>query len=180
MNAVRPKNYIVIKHALRDTNGLIGGVMFRGGYGIVEKDSKLHNQIKKLPLIKGQPELPLIALRDINFIIRTRDVELIYGKDIYREYRRILEETVEKERQVVKEEEIAERVADTSLCKFATKTSDGFCDLKAMAKSPAGYCKKHILHDPEIEAIAKINIPKMMTKQEKRELKERILAKLEA
>jgi hypothetical protein len=178
MKEARQKNYVVIKHALKDVNGLINGVMFRGGYAVVEKDSKIYSQIKKLPLIKNQPELPLLALKDLKFIMRPRDVELIYGKQIYNKYKQLLDAFVAEKKQ---EQKVLDEIkhVEQNGCTFISPNTKEICPYQAMKKSSVGYCKKHILHDPKIEEIAKLTIPKMMTKQEKRELKDRIIKKLE-
>ena len=67
----RVNEYVVIKHALKDMNGNLVGVKFRGGYAVVIKGGKAYKQLKMLPLVKGQPEFPLIFLRQLPFITRT-------------------------------------------------------------------------------------------------------------
>ena len=79
------KNYIVVKHPLRFFgNSFIAGLKFCNGYTVVEKDSKPHRDLKKNPMFKKSQEFGLSFLQKAGF--RTRDIELIFGKDIYYHY----------------------------------------------------------------------------------------------
>lgn len=77
------KNYIVIRHPIKGLNTNIGGVRFRDGYGVVEKDSKTYFHLKKIPAVKKFTEYPLDHLLKLKFITRKQDVKLIYGSDVY-------------------------------------------------------------------------------------------------
>ena len=66
----RDKEFVVIQHKIRDINGMINGVKFRGGYAVVEKDSKTYINLKKLPMLKNAPEYPLTHLSNLIFVTR--------------------------------------------------------------------------------------------------------------
>lgn len=91
-------NYIVIRHSLRGINSTICGVRFRDSYGVVEKDSKKHNELKRMPVFKGNYEYPLIFLMRLPFISRPLDIKQVYGQEVYSKY----VQAVEVERQQAK------------------------------------------------------------------------------
>lgn len=171
----RVREYVVIKHRLRDMNGNLCGVKFRGGYGVVEKGSKAYMQLRSLPLIKGQPEFPLLHLRKLPFVTRTQDIQVIYGRDIYYQYLHQLNAVVKEEQVVAKEEAKVVHVAAQGC---AAKTATGeLCKFEAIKGSPSGYCRKHILTDERLVEVG-IEVPKRLTSKEKGEWKDRIIEKL--
>jgi len=173
----RVGNYVVIKHQLRDMNGNIAGVKFRSGYAVVEKDSKIYNTIKKLPLLKNQPELPLLHLKDLPFITRALDVKLVYGPDVYNKYMSVLNEYLEQKK-VQDYQENEQKHIENNMCKHRS-SNDALCYYEAIPLSPGGFCKKHILHDPIVEELLGQKIPKRLANDEKREWKDRALQALE-
>lgn len=99
------REYIVIKHYLPGINGKIQGVTFRGSYGVVEKGSKMHRQLIRMPVFKNAREMPLTQLGNLPFITRSRDIENVYGRDVYTRYiRAILAE--QKEAELAKQAEV--------------------------------------------------------------------------
>ena len=78
----RSGEYIVIKHQLRGINYRVKGVRFRDGYAVVEKGSKTHAELKKIPLLQNAEEFELLHLRKLRFITRTADVKAVYGTDV--------------------------------------------------------------------------------------------------
>lgn len=178
MKKARTNEYVVIKHALKDTNGNIAGVRFRGGYAVVEKNSKIYKAVKSLPLIKNQPELPLISLRNLPFITRTLDIKIIFGPDIYTKYLEELNKQLEIEEKEAQEIAAIEHVEKHKLCVFRTVKGD-LCVMEALPLSPGGYCKRHILEDPKIGEATGLVIPKRLTNEEKKEWKEKALNRLE-
>lgn len=79
------KEYIVIRHPLRQVGNVwISGVKFVNGCGVVEKSSKIYRQLITNPLFKKRKELGLERLVDYGF--KTKDISLIFGKDIYYSY----------------------------------------------------------------------------------------------
>lgn len=77
--------YVLLRHPLKVTGNVwVMGVKFCNGYGIVEKDSKVHKNIARSPLFKKRKEFGLEFLNKAGF--RVKDVLLIWGKDIYYHY----------------------------------------------------------------------------------------------
>ena len=178
MEPVRPGDFVVIKHSLKDINGNVGGVKFRGGYAVVERNSKAYKLIKSLPLIKNQADLPLIHLRKLPFITRTLDVKLIYGPNVYIKYLEELHKEVEEENVIAKEEAEVVHKEKHNLCAYKTPNGN-LCANEALSTSPSKFCKRHLLDDPKIEEVTGLKIPKRLTNQEKKEWKEKALNRLE-
>lgn len=178
MERARPGDYVVIKHALKDTNGNIAGVRFRAGYAVVEKNSKAYKAVKCLPMIKNQPELPLISLRNLPFITRTLDIKLIFGADVYRKYITELDKELEIEAEIAAEVAAVEHVEKHKLCVFKTIKGE-LCAMEALAVSPGGYCKRHILEDPKVSEASGLVIPKRLTNDEKKTWKDKVINRLE-
>ncbi len=99
------RDYIVIKHFLRNVNYKINGVTFRDGYGVVERNSKAHRALRLIPFFKNGKELPLTELRNLKFITKTSDVRSVYGMDVYTHF--LAAETALKEKQTKDAEEAA-------------------------------------------------------------------------
>ncbi len=173
----RAREYVVLKHKLSDINENISGIKFRGGYCVVEKGSKQYLILKQLPLLRNQPEFPLIHLRKLKFITRTSDVNLVFGKDVFNHYMAELEEVLRQEQEVKDAEAAEAHVSKYSLCSHTT-AKGSLCQLEAMPGSPSKYCKMHILSDPKLEDLG-IKLPAIMTKEEKKKFKEIIINKLE-
>lgn len=178
MLSARPGDFVVIKHTLKDVNGNIAGVKFRGGYAVVEKNSKTYKAIKSLPLIKNQPDLPLITLRTLPFITRTIDVKIIFGAAVYSKYLAELHKEIEVEEVIAKEEAAIEHVEKHKLCVFKTVKGE-LCTMEALVLSPGGYCKRHLLEDPKVGEASGLTIPKRLTSAEKKEWKEKVINRLE-
>jgi len=170
------RNYVVIKHRLSGLNGSLCGVKFRNGYGVVVVGSKAYKQLKMLPFLKDAPEYPLIFLRKLQFVTRPMDVKIIYGQDVYYYYNKQLQEAVEKEKAISKVEEEVDHVENKG-CAFRTKTGE-LCKHEALKKSPSGYCRAHILHDPELEKYG-IHVPERLTFDERSKWKTKVINKLE-
>lgn len=174
----RVREYIVIKHKLAGINGLLCGVKFRDGYGVVEKGSKVYLQLMTLPLIKGQPTYPLSHLKKLPFVTRAQDVQTIYGQDIYVQYKKQIEPIIEQEiiehkiQQEFKHIEVEKRCSSTT-------SMDNLCRHEAWPSSKAGLCKLHILEEPNLEAIG-IRVPKRMTSSEKTQLRQKVCEKLDS
>lgn len=173
----RVNEYVVIKHALRDMNGNLAGVKFRGGYAVVAKGSKSYLQLKQLPLVKGQPEFPLLFLRELPFITRSADIKMVFGQDVYHQYVAQLTPVIEQE--VIKREEqaVITHMEINNKCAFTTVKGD-LCQREVFNKSPSKYCKAHLLEDPLLESVG-IVIPSRLTKDQKKEYKEKVINKLE-
>lgn len=172
----KERDYIVIKHRLSDIDGFIEGVKFRRGYGVVDKNSKAYIRLKKLPLIKDGLEFPIIHLKKLKFIIRNRDIETVYGKDVYIHFMNKYTEymTVKNEQDRVEAEN--QHLSDDVHCKY--RKDDGeLCKNEVCDVSPSQYCIPHLFKDPQLESL-NIKIPKMLTKDEKKELREKVIKKL--
>jgi hypothetical protein len=170
----RDRDYVVIKHKLSGINGLLCGVKFRDGYGVVEKGSKLYLQLRSLPFVKGQPEYPLIHLRKLPFVTRTQDVQTIYGQDIYVHYLKQLNPVVQDETIERQEAEYINHIS--TKCPVVTQLGK-LCAFAVVPGSPSGHCKHHILSDPKLVDLG-IIVPERLTRQEKSELKDKICEKL--
>lgn len=82
--SLRPE-YVVVKHPLQTTgNAWIMGVKFCNGVAVVAKNSKEHNTLKRSLLFKKRREFGLDWLPKFGF--RTKDVSLIFGKDVFYAY----------------------------------------------------------------------------------------------
>ncbi len=82
----RDRNYVVMKHSLRGIDGQIHNIKFRDGFAVVDKNSKAYRQLKSFPNLRNAKEFPLTFLRSLPFITRTRDIEMVYGRDVYLSY----------------------------------------------------------------------------------------------
>lgn len=169
--------YIIVKHKLPDVNSIISGIKFRGGYGVVIKDSKTYASLKRLPLLKGNEDLPLIHLRQLKFITRSQDVLTIYGKDIYTAYMKALNETLDTEaHEAHAKAEAAHMLSDK--CKFRTKLGT-LCVNEVHEKSPMEHCTFHLVEDIKLLELMNLKPNKIMTKTEKSEFKIKFYKKLE-
>jgi hypothetical protein len=174
----RVKNYVVIKHKLSGINGLLCGVKFREGYGVVELNSKLYIQLMSLPLIKGQPTYPLSHLKKLPFVTRSQDIQVIYGVDIYRQYMEQIKPIIEQEQIEYKEKEEIKHTEVELRCS-STNNRDSLCRRDAVPFSKAGLCKLHILEEPGLAELG-IKIPLRMTNTEKFQLRQKVCDKLES
>ncbi len=192
----RDKEYIVIKHRLNDINGLINGVKFRYGYGVVDKNSKAYFAIKQLPLIKGGQEFPITHLRKLKFITRSQDIQLVYGQDVYYNYLREVKKLQEEEIVEISKPSKAEvltnskpQVIEETLDSSNSEAESGLqcthilpngnrCKGPAEKLSPSSYCKIHLLKDPKL-GLYGIEIPTKITKIENKELNARVIKQLE-
>lgn len=206
-------DYIVIRHTLRGVNGKINGIIFRDSYGVVEKNSKAHKMLKRIPQLKNADEKPITFLNKLNFITRSRDIEKVYGKDVYTKYLLAVKQEAEQvklAKEAQEEEELQQRAEQIKLkqeleqklkeaqlpeeverieesisempqmdkCSFFNKVDNKPCKKDAYEASPSGYCKMHIFHDPKLPEFG-IEIPKYLTKSEKKKLRTEIYKKLE-
>lgn len=106
-------DYIVVRHPLRDfTNTFVQGTKFCRGYGVVIRNSKQHQFIKKLPMFKGAQEFELSYLKRI---FRTKEIDLIFGKDVYWHYLDAIGLNSDLTSKVPVKEELAELVAEKSV-----------------------------------------------------------------
>ena len=168
----RDREFILLKHKLRDLNGFINGVKFRGGIAAVVKGSKNYHILRKLPLINE--ELPLIYLKNLKFITRTSDVGLIYGKKVYNQYIHELANELAKTETARTEIDESEHVKK-GLCNFRVG-SGNLCKQQALEVSPSGYCRMHILQDPRLKEF-EIEVPRL-SKVEKKQWKKKVIKQL--
>jgi hypothetical protein len=171
----RDRDYVLIKHPLPGVNYTVKGVKFRDGYAVVEKDSKIYFELKKMPLLKTCKEFDLLFLRKLKFISRTIDVKYIYGEDVYRFYLQKLETQLEKEDEIQLQVEEEKHLA-SDLCKHRT-AQDSLCKWPALDVSPSGFCRQHILDDPALKDLG-IIIPQFITKKEKADVKDKVIKQL--
>lgn len=211
--SVRDREYIILQHTLKGVNYAINGVKFRDGYAVVEKNSKTHQYLKRVPVLRSAKEFDITYLTKLRFITKPMDIKIVYGKDVYQKYLEAVEaakakaaqqkqeekvqkhiETVETVRQELKlkeeltkqletasEEEkqvIEEKLSSITSCSFREGHHSDICTHEALKCSPSGYCRVHLLKDPKLPEFG-IEVPKYMTKSEKREYKQKVINKLE-
>lgn len=175
----RTKNYVVIKHKLRDMNAIIHGVKFRNGYGVVDKNTKRYRELKRLALLKNAQEFPLEFLQKLRFVTRNKDVNLIWGKDIYYHYIKAITEVNAKEEkeQKIKDEEY--HIEESTSCNYRLDNGN-LCKRDAIPNSPSKYCIIHIMKDEKLEEVG-IERPKgLMSKKEKSRARQIIAKKLQS
>lgn len=166
----RERKYIVVKHSLRGINYNIKGVKYRDGFGVVEKDSKLYFELKKIRPAAIVDEFPIDFLLKLPFITRSRDINLVYGKDIYYYY-------INKLRAAQTAEAEAEHL-ESDKCKFHLKAGK-YCGNELHKLSPTGHCLMHLFQDPKLEEILGEPVSIPMGKKPKRRYKQQILEKLQ-
>jgi len=169
--------FIVIKHKLKGINYSLKGIKFRDSYAVIEKNSKLYFELKKMPMLKDMEEFPLLHLRKLKFITRTSDVQMIYGRDVYVKYINALQKAIEVEKVEQKQEEEKQHLEDNTKCKYRSENTDELCAMIALEQSPSGYCTRHILKEPKLKELG-IEVPRMIPKKEKAEWKEKVAKKL--
>ena len=183
----RDREYIVLKHTLRGVNYVMNGIKFRNGYAVVEKGSKTHIDLKKIPVLRAAMEFPLVFLRKLPFITRPLDVKLVYGADVYVQYLKQLDSEIVKEKEVVEIEAKIKKVEaeikhiEEKNCCYRTEQSGNkdLCKEKALEQSPSGYCLRHILEEPRLQELG-IEVPKFILKKDKWAMKEKVAKQLAA
>lgn len=175
----KKRNYIVMKHTLKGVNYVINGIKFRDGYAVVEKDSKTYYMLKKIPVLRKALEYPLLHLRELIFITRPLDVKTVYGQNVYRQYLEVLTTKVKEEVVERKIEEEITHVEENSKCAYRLEGSEELCNMDATIISPSKYCKHHILKDPKLLETIGVEVPRFLSKDQRRKLREEVLEKLE-
>lgn len=166
----RDREYIIIKHSLRGINYAIKGVKFRDGFGVVEKNSKLYYQLKAMKPTAITTEYPIEFISKLPFITRSRDIEMVFGKDIYYYFINKLNS--------IKKEEAQKKHIEENKCRYIRGTSE-LCKNPASDLSPSRYCNQHIVVDPKIEDFG-IEIPeRIFGNDNRKKFKQEVLKKLE-
>jgi hypothetical protein len=117
-------------------------------------------------VLKNAQEFPITFLRKLPFITRTKDIEMVYGKEVYKSF--IKAEQAEKEQ--VHLSEVSPK------CK-ATNINGDLCENDFIPESPSGYCLAHILRDPKIPELG-IELLKFVPKSEKKDYRDKIIKQL--
>jgi len=172
----RVNEYIVIKHDLRDMNGSLAGIKFRGGYAVVAKGSKAYTQIKKLPSLTRWQEYPLLFLRKLPFITRTDDVKMVYGQDVYAQYLKLLQVEINKEEEEREVQAEVKHIEEHKRCAYRLPNG-AMCTLEAFEQSPGKHCRRHLLEDEKLAELG-IIVPKRLAKDEVKKHKEIVINKL--
>jgi hypothetical protein len=140
------KEYIVMQHPLRDICTKMCGIKFHYGYGVVQKESKAYKMLKAMPFLRNAQEFPLTILKTLKFVTRSKDIEMVFGRDIYISFQRAMIAYNQKQEDQKFEETQAERNSNgSSKCKFLLLHND-FCSNEKVSGS-TGYCRMHILED---------------------------------
>lgn len=152
------RDYIVMQHPLRDVSTTVYGVKFHCGYGIVARNSKEYKNLRTMPIFRKAKEFPLTILKTLKFVIRSKDIEMIYGKDVYISYQRSMLEHAKKQEVERDAATAAERNSESSTkCKHLLLNNE-YCSNEKVAGS-TGYCRTHIMNDlPLIQELG-IEIP---------------------
>ena len=108
----RAVDYVVMQHTLKGVNYVINGVKFRDSYAVVEKNSKVYQMLRKVPVLRGAKEFPLTHLRKLPFISRTLDVKTVYGQDVYMRF--LAAEETERQSQALLEQQKEELLEQLS------------------------------------------------------------------
>lgn len=180
----RAGELVVIKHTVPGINFSIKGARFRDGFAVVEKNSKLYHELKKIPQLKNAPEYDLLYLGKLRFVTRSKDIEMVYGKDVYTRYLQALEYSKTEEYKVqkqeeakVKAEEESKHIQDPERCSYRLDNGE-LCKHKAFEHSPSGYCNIHLLEDEKLSGLG-IQVPKYMPRSEKKQLRLKVMKQLE-
>jgi len=172
------EKYVVVRHKLHAFNGHVNGIRFRDGFGVLIKDSKEYNIIKKLPLINSSEEYALEHLLTLKCITRDRDVETIFGKDVFEHYSKIKNHILKTEMELKKEFDYEEHVKK-GLCSFIKPNGDS-CGLTAYEHSLRKVCKLHILEDKELIEKLNMSLPdKDLNRDEQKKYRARIFKKFD-
>lgn len=173
----RGRKYVILKHTVPGVNNVVNGVKFRGGYAVVEKDSKVYHQLRRMPFLQKASEMPLTFLGRLKFITRTSDIKMVYGQDVYLSYLAELEESKKVGAPEANKVAIAP-VEPPKTCKFTTKRGT-LCKYTAMPESPSGFCTLHILQDTGLASLG-IEIPEsaLASRKEKDKLTDQVIKKL--
>jgi len=167
------EEYVVLRHSINRFDGHVNGIRFREGYCVVVKGSRPYNTLKKLPLIKSSEEYPLIHLRSLKCIMRDKDLETIFGKDVYLQYMKVKTPIIKAEELIYKEEVYKEHI-ENGRCSFI-KLNGEPCGLEAYTHSISKMCKLHILEDKEIISKLGYKIPdRELTRDEQKKYRARI------
>lgn len=173
----RSREYILLKHTLPNVNYSIMGIKFRGGYAVVEKDSKTHFQLKKIPILKNAKEYPIETLRDLPFITRLADVKTVYGTDVYNYF---LNKVQVLDTQIAAEEKVKAEIAHVEQeCKCSWRVDEELCNNEAIKESPSGYCHAHFLKDDRLKELG-IIVPLAIPKKEKYAFRMKVIEQLRA
>jgi hypothetical protein len=166
----KERNYIVLKHQLPNVNYTVGQIKFRGGYTVVEKDSKSYFNLKKIPILRHAQEFPLTFLGKLPFITRNNDIKTIFGQDVYVHYTK----AIQKEKEQV---EAAKHQEGGTKCSFSETATGKICENDRLTESPSGYCLRHLLLDPKLAELG-IEVPKFIPKAEKNDFRYTVINKL--
>ena len=174
----RDRDYIVIKHTVPNVNNIIMGIRFRGGYAVVEANSKTYHQLKKIPILRDCQEYPLLFLQKLPFITRSADVRLIYGVDVFTQYTRKLIEANKVKEKEQKQQEETEHLTSGEFCTYRIlegPSKGKLCSFNRLKESPSGYCFRHLIQDPKLDVV----IPMAMTNADRKKLTLKVLRNIE-
>lgn len=169
------KEYVVVQHKLRGFNGSFLGVRFREGYGVLLKDSKVFHNLKRNSMLKTQNTMPLLTLKNLKFVCSPKQIEYIYGKDIYYHYVQQLNE-FNQEKKIEDKIEEDETHIESGLCQYRL-ANESFCARNALDYSPSKHCTYHLFKDPLYEELG-IVVPRFIAKDEYKRVKNKIIKQL--
>jgi len=168
-NTNKQREFIVVKHKLPKIETVVMGIRYREGYAVVEKNSKTYKSLKTIKMAIIQ-ELPITYLETLGCVVNDKQIQYIWGKEVYNYFLSKKLNTKSNEPQVLKE-------ANDKLpfCEH-TKEDDTKCRNKALKVSD--YCRAHILNDERLaEDFAKM--PRIMAKPDRKKYIDKLIKKLE-
>jgi hypothetical protein len=155
------RQYVVVKHQLPGIDTTLLGVRYREGYGVVAKNSKEYDNLKRIKMAVVA-EFPLTFLKTLKCIISDAQVKAIWGSAIYAAYRKeitkALKQIEETNESVIIEEIVKHKCEGTTAAGSQCKND---------AVDGSIFCKKHIHFDTRIAAklIEAGNIDKSLRKK---------------
>jgi len=163
------REFIVVKHKLPKIETTVMGVRYREGYAVVEKNSKVYKSLKTMKMAITK-EFPITYLDTLGCVVNSRQIQYIWGKEIYNYFLTQKLNTESKEPQALKE--AREKIP---YCEF-TKPDGNQCKSKSLKVSD--YCKAHLKADERLaEDFA--NMPKYMEKADRKKYIDNLVQKLE-
>lgn len=154
------QNFIVVKHSLPKYEGEVYGVKFRGGFGVVLENSKTHRNLKNIRPKAATLEYPLLQLEKLPFVINEKQIEYIWGKAVYNQFR--------KKKHTKPQIEAMQKAKEEAPKCIHIKGDGEKCKIPSMNDSD--YCRKHVIFDPRIKELVE-ELPPMPRKQKKAKIR---------
>jgi len=163
------REFIVVKHKLPKIETTVMGVRYREGYAVVEKNSKTYKALKIMKMAVTK-EFPITFLDTLGCVVNSRQIQYIWGKEIYHFF---LSQKLRTESREPKE--LKEANDKLPFCEF-TKGDGNKCKIKALKVSE--YCRAHLKEDERLAEDFQ-SMPKYMEKADRKKYIDKLIKKLE-